>query len=116
MAIMALLLVSLAPAISHAVQGKSGGFWAEVCTALGSKVVDGPKLGGEDPAPAAALLHALDHCPYCSLHLPGIGLAPTALGVSLLPLGFEVPHLFLQGPYTLHAWYRALSRGPPSSA
>ena len=123
MAVFAILLMSLAPALTHALQGQASPAWIEVCSALGSKWVD---VAGEatpdaatdaattapDPQPARA--HALEHCPYCSLHATDIGPLPAPMLVALVPVLSEVPRLFLAAPRTQHAWLAAQPRAPPA--
>ena len=111
-----MLIASLAPTLSQAFHGQSGDLWLEVCSSLGAGspvLVDVPE---PQPSPQPSLLHSLEHCPYCSLQSVAIAPAPTPARLSLLPLSFEVPLLFLAAPHTSHAWRHALSRGPPSIA
>jgi hypothetical protein len=73
-AFVAVLMAALAPALSHALASRGDAGWVEVCTAEGSRWVQGSGGPGEPAAPAGA--HALDHCGYCTLHtddpaLPG---------------------------------------------
>lgn len=106
-AALAFLLAALAPTISHAV----GSSWVEICTAQGSKWVQADD-GGDAGQPDAA--HTLEHCPYCSLHVPTLGVPPTPEVLpSLLAPTDELPLAFLAAPRTLHAWVRAQPRAPP---
>jgi len=115
-AVLAILWMSLAPTLSHAWSGAADGAWTEICSAPGARLVSFAEPDATQPAPSSALLHALDHCPYCALQF-GTGAPPSpSFGVVLLPLAFEVPRLFLAAPYTLYAWHHAPSRGPPSFA
>lgn len=112
---LAVLVASLAPVVSHAL-GKSGtASWVEVCTAQGSQWVQGDAPPAGDPAPGAG--HLLDHCPYCSLHPNAVGIPP-ALLQALPPVaaGHAVPLAFLAAPRTLHAWVSAQPRAPPLSS
>lgn len=110
LAIAAMLLGALAPAVSQAVRAADPLAWAEVCSAS-SKT--GP--AGQQPSPANSAAHLFEHCPYCSLHQPVLGLppAPTAL---LLPLAIAeaLPSLYLSGPRGQHNWDAARPRGPPA--
>jgi hypothetical protein len=110
-AALAILLASLAPSLSQALASSTGTNWIEVCTTQGSKWI-APSKDGSERAPASA--HALEHCAYCSLHAPDLGLPP-ADQASQRPsrLGLEVPSAFLAAPRTLHAWVRAQPRAPP---
>ncbi len=105
----AVLVGSLAPAVSRALSGDAAQVWAEVCTTLGPKLVN----TGDD-APAAPADALFQHCPYCSLHATALGMPPAAVGVpALARLGFALPALFLSAPRTLFAWAHAQPRAPP---
>ena len=110
-AALAILLASLAPSMSHALGAVQPASWIEVCTTQGSKWVVPGKDGSER---APALAHVLEHCPYCSVHAPALGLPP-ALDSVLVPsrLAHEVPLAFLASPRTQHAWVSARPRAPP---
>lgn len=99
LAIAAMLLGALAPAVSQAVRAADPLAWAEVCSAS-SKT--GP-AGQQSPADSAA--HLFEHCPYCSLHQPVLGLppAPTALQLPLA-MAEALPSLYLSGPRGQHNW------------
>jgi hypothetical protein len=110
-AALAILLASLAPALSHALASATGSNWIEICTTQGSNWIQTSDDGSEG-APASA--HVLDHCPYCSLHAPTLGLPPASdLAQQPLRLSQEVPLAFLSAPHTLHAWVSAQPRAPP---
>ncbi len=111
-AALAILLASLAPSLSHALASASGAGWIEICTVQGSKWISADQAGSER-APASA--HVADHCPYCSLHTPALGLPPADTSTGQPPsLAHEVPLAFLAAPRTLHAWVSAQPRAPPS--
>ena len=110
-AALAILLASLAPALSHALASATGTNWVEICTTQGSKWIQAGDDGTEG-SPASA--HTLEHCPYCSLHAPTLGLPPAPpVGQLPLRLSHEVPLAFLFAPRTLHAWLSAQPRAPP---
>ena len=110
-AALAILLASLAPALSHALASATGSNWTEICTAQGSKWIQAGEDGSER-TPASA--HVLEHCPYCSPQVPTFGLPPSTQLVPLpLTLSYEVPLAFLSAPRTLHAWVSAQPRAPP---
>lgn len=111
-AILAVLVASLAPSVSHALGLNKGASWMEVCSAQGSKwqQTDSDESRG---APAAG--HVLEHCPYCSIHAPALGMPPAPEVAPLsLDLTDEFPLAFLAAPRTLHAWLSAQPRAPPS--
>ena len=114
LAVLAILMVTLAPSISQALGGKYGASWVEVCSTVGSKWVQADG-GATEPAPASSDAHLLEHCPYCSLHANAIALPPAARGLTGAPaLSHAVPTAFLAAPRTLHAWVSAQPRAPPS--
>lgn len=82
-AIAAILLASLAPSMSHALGSSGGSLRAEVCTAQGSKWVD---VGADSSTSSPAESAGFEHCPYCSLHVPVLGL-PTSSAALCWVLG-----------------------------
>lgn len=109
---LAILLASLAPSISQAMGFEKGRSWIEVCTTEGSKWVSGDS--GDSGAPTQAQ-HLLEHCPYCSIHVPALGMPASPVSVpEMLDRGHEVAVAFLAAPRTLHAWVSAQPRAPPS--
>lgn len=111
LAIMAVLMAALAPAVSQAVRAADPLAWAEVCSASAKSAAAGQQ------APADGAAHLFEHCPYCSLHSAGLGMPPAALSLALLPaLSAELPALFLGGPRGLHSWTAAQPRGPPAAS
>ena len=116
MAIVAILLGSLMPAISHLVRAGGGDAWVEVCTALGTKRIsaDNADPAGSEQAPSP-LLHVFEHCPYCSLHMTAMGLPPALPYEAVLAqLGFALPASGLRSPRTSFAWAPAQPRAPPA--
>jgi Protein of unknown function (DUF2946) len=108
------VFASLAPAISHALQGQGALGWIEVCTAQGAKWINAAAdVDTQGPAPLAA--HGLDHCPYCTLQGTALGLlAARAQGV-LLALAFEAPRTDRAAPHGAVAWLAAQARAPPQA-
>ncbi|MBA4343383.1 MAG: DUF2946 domain-containing protein [Methylibium sp.] len=114
LAIMAVLMGALAPSVSMALggNGANNAAWAEICTSSGFQPA---ALSGEPAAPDSA--HLFEHCPYCSLHTPTLGLPPADLGLALpAPAAELLPALFLVGPGQQHNWTVAHPRGPPVAA
>ena len=101
----------LAPSLSQALASANGTNWIEICTTQGARWIAADEDGSKR-APASA--HALDDCPYCSIHAPALGLPP-ANGSALQPerLAYDFPLAFLAAPRTLHAWVSAQPRAPP---
>ncbi|MFE8644299.1 DUF2946 domain-containing protein [Sphingomonas sp. NCPPB 2930] len=113
-ACLAILMSSLAPAISHALRAGSGGNWIEVCSVTGSKLVRVDDGAGKT-APDLPSHNLLDHCPYCALHATAFAPPPAPMaGLPASALSFELPPLFLSAPRTLHAWRTSRPRGPPA--
>ena len=111
-----ILMAALAPALSHALRGNAQAGWVQVCSALGSKIVN-VDASPDAPRPAGDGGHLLEHCPYCSLHTAIDALPPApAPALVLLTLSFELPRLFLSAPRDLFAWTAPQSRAPPLSA
>lgn len=114
-AIVAALLLALAPTISSVLRGANYAAWVNVCRS--NTVV----AGAPAPSSGPAGLHAPDgtghlgaHCPYCSLHADALPPAPGIPSVprDALPTYME-PQAFLQAPSTGHVWRHAPSRAPP---
>ncbi len=106
--------MALAPAISHAVRPDAPAGWAEICSVTGAKLVALDDTTSSEPASGEPLAHALEHCPYCSVHTSTLGMPPAApADMALMPLSFELPELFWQAPRTLFAWASAQPRAPP---
>lgn len=107
---------SIAPTISHALQAgrdaRDG--WIEVCTTLGVKYVRANEAVPGEQKPASPADHARLHCPYCALHVTGLGLPPAPLAVpwALLPQT-GVPAFFPDGLHRPPVWLAAQPRAPP---
>ena len=111
-AVLAVLLASIAPTLSYALGRGTAVSWTELCTSQGIKRV---QLGTDDPAGAPAVSLLLEHCPCCANHVPDLA-PPPAAALSAVPLpGLtdEAPHAFLWAPRTPWAWISAPARAPP---
>jgi len=112
----AILMGSVAPAISHALRQSPVDLLTEVCTSLGAKRLPaGP--AADQSAPTIPGGHGMKHCPDCFLHTPSVAPPPAqvfCLCTGLLAL--ELPRLFLVAPLTPHAWVTAQPRAPPQIA
>lgn len=112
-AVLAVLMVALAPAISHALGSKNAATWIEVCSSSGAKLI---QVGGGqgDQAPAPAQSHPFEHCPYCSLQTDAVALPATPLALPLpVLLGGKVPVASFASLRVSHTWEPAQSRAPP---
>lgn len=113
LALLAVLMATLAPAVSQALGAHGPTSWVEVCTANGARLV--PLDGAAPQAPAApADAHLLGHCPYCALHTDTLA-PPPALPVLSAPpaLAHLLPAAFLHAPRTAAVWHSAQARAPP---
>jgi hypothetical protein len=113
MAVLAILMASLAPSISHALGSSGGASAMEVCTSVGAKWVK-PDGSSTDQAPASNNAHVFEHCPYCSLHTNDLAI-PIAAVIAASPSSGSalLPTAFLAAPRTLYAWVSAQPRAPP---
>lgn len=116
MALVAIGMVALAPAVPHALAAARGeAAWWVVCSLEGSRLVAADSVGngaGDEPAPARAS-SSLEQCPFCA---PSMAAAPppSPLVLPAVAPARAMPALFLAAPRTLHAWRTAQPRGPPS--
>jgi Protein of unknown function (DUF2946) len=116
-ALLALLLATLAPSVAHALRHARGERmpWSTLCSATGAKRIVFEQSAG-DPT-AAAATHALDRCAYCALHHDGFAPMPAA---ALPPLRSDLATVTLPSvaravpPHS--AWPAAPPRGPPALA
>jgi hypothetical protein len=109
-ALVALVLATLAPGISRAMAYSSGDAWAlgQVCSANAE-----PRDAGTG-APSREAAHLLEHCPFCALHSDAIAPPPApASGIDAPLLAHALPALFLHAPRPLHAWAAVQARAPP---
>lgn len=114
-ACVAVLMASLAPALSQAWQAigpaeaRSG--WAEVCSALGTRWVRTDE-GSTAPAPAG---DPMAHCPYCAWHAPWIDGPASRFSLPPLARSSEQPLTQPRGIRPRTAWPSAQARAPPPS-
>ncbi len=115
----AILLVSLAPSISHAIAtpSKASTGWGEICTSSGTKVVKA--TGDQTVKPISSAKHDLHYedCPFCRTQNDTSGPPPTFLATPLLVVSpLLSPVLFYEAPRPLFVWASAQSRAPPASS
>jgi hypothetical protein len=107
-ALLAILLVTLAPAATSAWSASSGLPWDRICSASN---LEGAKSGRPD---SPAMPQAFDHCPYCALHAE---LAPPPdpheAGAGVAPAFHALPAAFLRAPRGNAVWASAQPRAPP---
>lgn len=109
-ALVALLLATLAPGIARAMTYANGDAWAlgQVCSASA-----GPRNAGTG-APSGEAAHLFEHCPFCALHSDAIAPPPAPpAGFDAHWLAHQVPSLLLHAPRPLHAWAAIQARAPP---
>jgi hypothetical protein len=113
LAAVAVFFGALAPSISHAVGAGHSSTWVEICSLQGTKLV---RVGDGDREPIPVTKHLLEHCPYCSLHMPSLALPPSGSSpLVLLDLRDDFPVAFFSASRTLYAWVSAQPRAPPLS-
>lgn len=111
-AIVSIVMASLAPAISQAVavaeHGK--GFTVEVCTTMGTKTVF---MGDTDQSKQDV---GNQSCPYCLAHTAYALPINTTLNFSEPKTLSLYPQLFYQSPKPLVAWITPPHQAPPQLA
>jgi hypothetical protein len=123
LAIFAVVIASVAPAISHAFAQPATPSHAQLHSADDSATEDvcgtdadadagNAHAGGHDPGSPPAL--HLEHCPFCHLHADAVQLP--VVSVPILPSASKPgrPLLFFLAPSLLHAWRSAQPRAPPA--
>ncbi|MBL0143792.1 MAG: DUF2946 domain-containing protein [Betaproteobacteria bacterium] len=117
-AMFAMLLAGLAPAITSALSAANGQHtrWVAVCTADGARLVSVPT--DADGVPVAPKTHAIDHCPFCSPGAAAPMLPPTAAVAVPLTAGSDPvpPLLLLLAPRPLFTWAAVQPRAPPRAS
>lgn len=114
-AMSAVLLNALAPAISHAMaKGEGNPAAFELCRADKSKPLPAAFLAMGDEGEKKGMSMGED-CGYCVTHAGSFGLPPSL--VSGLPFAAQSqlhPFLFYRAPQPLAAWSASRPRGPPA--
>jgi hypothetical protein len=112
----AILLATLAPAISHAVTAAKNGnsaSWAEICTMNGAKLVK--VADASSSKPATHQVSHFEHCPFCLSHAGAFGLPPdNDLQLPVIVSTRILPPLFYRAHRPLFAWTAAQPRAPPA--
>ena len=116
MAIFAVLLAALAPAVTQAMQGGGDPSQLEICSQFGSKWISADNVAPGSKKSGPGGWHTYEHCPYCSVHAAGLGMPPLAFEPPSLPLSHAMHWRYSAATPTLDFWSDALSRGPPSIA
>ncbi|NMG42782.1 DUF2946 domain-containing protein [Aromatoleum toluvorans] len=114
-ALFAILLGAVMPAMSHALSRLSGAEtrWIEVCTVAGTKLVavDGSAADNKGGNPD---LHPVERCAFCATHggTPALP-APQVMPFALQASADEFPQLYFHAPRPLFAWLKSPPRAPP---
>lgn len=125
-AIFAVLLAALAPAISQTIVSLRCSetlIEAELCSVKTDRSPDQVDLQAysvhashehhDAPMSGDHGLH-FEHCPFCFTHAGSFGALPLAEFILPLVAGSSVmPQLFLQSPHPLFIWTTAQARAPP---
>jgi Protein of unknown function (DUF2946) len=113
-ALLALMLATLAPSIAHALHHARGATipWSQLCSATGNKrAVFEQSLDGSG---STLQTDAFEHCPFCALHLGGWAPPPTAPALALrADLRAAATPARPQPQRRRFAWLAAPSRAPP---
>jgi hypothetical protein len=113
-ALVAILLVTLAPSVTGWLSASRTQLWGEICSAATlTAAKPGSSAGGGSPAAP----HAFEHCPYCALHAdlalpPDPGRADAGVAFAFR----AQPAAFVRAPRATATWASAQPRGPPSVA
>lgn len=119
LAIFAVVIASVAPAISHAfaqptplthfqIHSADDGAPGDLC----STDADHLQASGHGPDSSPAL--HLEHCPFCHLHADALQVPVVAVPVLPSVSKPARPLLFFLAPSLLHAWRSAQPRAPPA--
>ena len=105
-AVIAMVMGSLAPAISQAV-AESQGFKVEICTVMGTKMIS-----VTDDADTKQDL-SKSTCPYCLSHSSYVLPSSTASSLDEPAALSFYPQLFYKSPKPLTAWITPPNQAPP---
>lgn len=100
MACLAILLVSLAPSVIHAVESANKATtWTEICTSSGVKLVQVTDDQGSDPFAGPKHDEHYEDCPFCRIDIHAFATPPES--VVILPSAARVrpaPHFLYDAP------------------
>lgn len=118
---MAMVLNSLAPAISHAMTAAqdNGSSWQEICSATGNKwILVAADMNIKSPAKNTDSKPApMQHCPYCVTHAGSFALVANIQPIIINPdISYSLPELFYHSPRPLFVWAASSPRAPPASS
>jgi len=112
LALCAVTLASISPAISQWIASSSGTTWVEICSSAGIKRV----ALDSDKAPVPAGDHGgTTHCPFCRLQNDLPAVPPSSIThIQVVEAQEQKPPIpVASAVHTRPAWPSALSRAPP---
>jgi len=115
--LLALLLATLAPGVSHALRHLRGDTmpWSLLCSATGAKRLVFEAPAGDDGS--IVRTHVFEQCTYCALHHDSPAPTPALSAPAVrADLAHALPVPVLQAPRPQAAWRLAQSRAPPLQA
>jgi hypothetical protein len=113
-AIAAILLGSLMPALTHALGASKHPVWVEVCSAAGSKWISLEGTEGKPLVPARDPRQTSAHCADCTLNGGSPGLPPAPFAWDMVtPAAVDRQRLRPLLPQGKPGWDSALARAPP---
>ncbi len=122
-ACLAILFNAFVPLLSHAMGsraaiGAPAMLEMEVCTAMGMEMRQMPAAlaadNAGDDAGAGKLQKGMNHCAFCVVHAPSVGLPPPMPEVFAPAAGRAAwPPLYYQSSRSLFPWALAQPRAPP---
>jgi len=113
-ALVAILLVTLAPSVTGWLSASRTQLWGQVCSAAARAATKpGSTFGSESPAAP----HAFEHCPYCALHADLAPPPDPRRAAAAIAFAFRAqPVAFVHAPRANATWASAQPRAPPSVA
>ena len=115
-ACLAILMGSIAPTMSHALQRQATNVWMEVCTTAADRSLNDDADAGKR-TPDGPIDHQFQHCPWCGTHANALGMPPACASVPEFSApDFTAPEHFVPAPRALFAWNSAQPRAPPRNA
>ena len=126
-ALFAIVFVSLAPSISHAIAAQNGtnSFTQEVCSSNGKKIsiqvqtTKGQQLSvdfalKQSPEPKNIVIH-LEHCPFCCGHFSAVALpAGNSVIIAQLALTAQKAAKYAVPVFANHPYVSPPAQAPPS--
>lgn len=109
-AVLAILLAALAPAISHAITAQPG--CSNGAHEASTKDLHASEHTGETESDSDVAIH-IKHCPFCIKHAASFMLLPVTFCVPVVAAGHTTPPIHDEWPHPIIAWLAAQPRAPP---